>query len=106
MMKAILIFSVCLAYFSAITSEKIVPNKIKRWSLHHGFPYVAWNSSQHEGSSASKKVPDQAKLTEENMPGSTSRVYYVRNLLRLTHGSANPKLPLHFPKVRVCSISI
>ena len=105
MMKDLLIISVCLAYFSGRTSGKSLPNEIKGWSLHHGYPYGEWHLPQREGSRASKKV-HEAKLTQENMSGSTSRAYYVHNLLRLTHGSANPKRPLHFPKVRVCSISM
>ena len=99
-----MLFSVCLAYFSAIISGKNLPNEIKGWSLHHGHPYDASHLPLHEASSASKNV-HQTKLTQENMSGSTTRTYYVRNLLRLTRASANPKLPLYFSKVRVCHIS-
>ena len=103
MMKVLLIFSVYLAYFSGRTSGKSLRNEIKGWSLHHGYPYDAWHLPQREGSRVSKKV-HEAKLAKEIMSSSTSRAYYVRNLLHLTHGSANPKLPLHFPKVGVCKV--
>lgn len=102
MVKVILIFPVFLAYFFPITSGKNLPNEIKGWSLHRTDD--ARYLPQREDS-ASEKV-HEAKLTQENMSGSTSRAYYLRKLFRLTHRSTNPKSPLQVPKVRVSSIFI
>lgn len=97
MVKVILIFPVFLAYFFPITSGKNLPNEIKGWSLHRTDD--ARYLPQREDSSASEKV-HEAKLTQENWPGSTSRTYYARKLFRLTHRSANPEISLKVHKVR------
>lgn len=103
MVKVILIFNVFLVYSFPITTGKKLPNEIKGFLLHHTVD--ARYLPQRDDSSASKEVHER-KLAQENTSRSTSVAYYAQKLFRLTHRSANPKLPLQVFKVRVFCIFI
>ena len=102
MLKVILIFIVFLAYFFPITTGRKLPNEINGWLPHHTVD--ARYLTQRDDSSAPTEV-HEGKLAQENTSSSTSVAYYVRNLFRLAHRSANTKRPLQELKVRV-SVSI
>ena len=89
MVKIILMFSISLACFYLVTSEKDLPSGLKGWLMNYSID--GRHMPEREESNDAKNV-DNAKRVQGSMSGSASTAHYARKLFDLAYRSANPEI--------------